>query len=265
DIERRVDLVRFAAWLNQGRGILTISRLFVGNYEDHFAAIPKEEQRIQQRLEQEAIIAFSEVEVVPTFEEGVIAVAQANGIAGISSNTIMFGWSEKRERLASTLRIMRVVGRMGKSTLICRVRPRAWTTRPRRIDVWWGGLQHNGDKMLLFAYLLSVNPDWHGAEICVRSVATNEMMQQQTRRSLERMLQESRIDARTEVTIRPDGTSVQDMIQEQSRDADIVFLGLRQPEPGTETDYAQRLEELVGNLPTVVLVRNASQFAGRML
>jgi amino acid transporter len=265
DIDRRVDLVRFAAWLNQDRGIMTVSRLFVGDYAEHLRQIPAEEQRIQRRLEREGIIAFSEVEVVPDFEQGVVAVSQANGIAGISSNTIMFGWSEKRERMASTLRVMGVIGQMGKSTLICRVRPRAWNSRARRIDVWWGGLQNNGDKMLLFAYLLSVNPEWHGAEICVRSVATNEMMQQQTRRSLERMLQESRITARTEVTIRREGVSIQDMIHEQSRDADIVFLGLRQPEPGAEMAYAERLEELVGTLPTVVLVRNASQFAGKLL
>ena len=56
-----------------------------------------------------------------------------------------------------------------------------------------------------------------------------------------------------------------DIIHERSSDADIVFLGLREPAPGTETAYAERLAELVGDLPTVVLVRAAGPFAGSLL
>jgi hypothetical protein len=154
---------------------------------------------------------------------------------------------------------------MGKSTVICRVRPRRWHARPRRIDVWWGGLQNNGDMMLLFAYLVSVNAEWSSAEICVRSIATSEMMQKHTERSLSRMLEENRIKARTVITPWDPEANVQAMIQEQSRDADLVFLGLREPEVGKEEAYAERLSELIGDLPTVVLVRNAGIFAGQLL
>ena len=60
--------------------------------------MPQKCAHIDEPLEEKGITAFAEVEVVPTYEEGVIAVAQANGIAGISSNTVMFGWSDKQER-----------------------------------------------------------------------------------------------------------------------------------------------------------------------
>lgn len=265
DVDRRVDLVRFAAWLNQGRGILTVSRLLVGKTEELVDQVPGELEKIRDRLDREGVMGFPEVEIVPSFEEGVIAIAQSNGIAGISSNTLMFGWTEKMDRLAGNLRIMRQAGLMGKSTVICRIRPREWGLRPRRIDVWWGGLQNNGDMMLLFAYLLSANAEWRGAEICIRSIASTEMMRTQTEVSLRRMLQSSRIDARFEVAMRTEGVNVQAQIQDQSRNADIVFMGLREPPPGEEMEYARRLSELVGDLPTIVLVRNAETFAGRLL
>jgi hypothetical protein len=265
DIDRRVHLVRLAAWLNQDRGLLTVSKVIVGTRAQFADQIEVERRKMDERLSAEGIVAFSEVEIVSAVEEGVIAIAQANGIAGISSNTIMFGWSDKEDRLATQLRIMREVSLIGKSTIICRVLPDSWKAQPRRIDVWWGGLQNNGDMMLLLAYLVSLNAEWRGAEICIRSIATSEMMQDHTERTLRRMLEENRITARIEITPWDPEANVQALIQEQSKDADLVFLGLREPEEGDETAYAQRLARLVGDLPTVVLVRNAGVFAGQLL
>jgi hypothetical protein len=265
DVARRVDLVRLAAWLNQDRGLLTVSKVIVGSREEHASRIGAEREAMDQQLVDEGIAAFPEVEIVSAIEEGVIAIAQANGIAGISSNTIMFGWSEKEGRLASQLRIMREVSLIGKSTIICRIKSQSWTARPRRIDVWWGGLQNNGDMLLLLAYLVSLNSEWRSAEICIRSIATSEMMQEHTEKSLRQMLQHNRIAARIEITPWDPDANVQELIQKQSKDADLVFLGLREPAVGEEAAYAERLVGLIGDLPTVVFVRNAGIFAGRLL
>jgi hypothetical protein len=265
DVDRRADLVRLAAWLNQDRGLLTVSKVIVGSRQELAGQVEIERREMDERLSAEGIAAFSEVEIVSGFEEGVIAITQANGIAGISSNTILFGWSEKEERRASQLRIMREVSLIGKSTIICRVLPQSWEARPRRIDVWWGGMQNNGDMLLLLAYLVSLNAEWRRAEICIRSIATSEMMQDHTEKTLRRMLEDNRIAARIDITPWDADANVQALIQEQSKDADLVFLGLREPEEGEETAYAQRLERLIGDLPTVVFVRNAGPFAGQLL
>ncbi len=50
-----------------------------------------------------------------------------------------------------------------------------------------------------------------------------------------------------------------------SRDSDIVFLGLREPEPGTESEYATRLKELAEGFHTTIFVRNAGEFAGLLV
>ncbi len=265
DVHRRRDLVQFAAWLNQGRGIVTVNRLLVGDLETLAPRVGPELERLEAELEQSGITAFAEVEVVQGFETGAVATAQANGIAGIASNTVMFGFSRKPERLAGMLRIMRKLSLLEKSTLFCRVVPRGWSERRRRIDVWWGGLQQNGDLMLLLAYLLSMNPEWRGSGIVVHSLANDPAMLENTRATLDRMLARSRIPARTEVTLRPDDRPVTEVIHELSAEADVVFLGLAEPEPGQERAYADRLAELVDGLPTTLLVRNAGPFAGRLL
>ncbi len=267
DLTKRAELVRFASWLNQERGILTVCRLVVGELEILSPQMPKETEVMNAILSRAGLTAFAEVDVVEDFEAGALAVAQANGIAGITSNTIMFGWSDKLERGASRLRIMRKAATLGKSTVVCRIVPRSWDTRFRRIDIWWGGLQNNGDMLLLFAHLISANPEWSGVEISVKTVASSALTLDETRASLRELLLRSRIRASAEVIAPPEGSSVsvQDIIHERSRDADLVLMGLKEPREGGEIAYAERLAKMVEGLPTTLLVRAAGPFAGQLL
>ena len=76
------------------------------------------------------VVAFGEVDVVEDFVNGVVNVAQANGIAGIASNTVMFGWSEKTDRQAEVLRIIERLATIGRSAVICHPRPRLGAETP---------------------------------------------------------------------------------------------------------------------------------------
>jgi hypothetical protein len=74
----------------------------------------------------------------------------------------MLGWSEKPERRLAMLRIVRKASRLGFSTLVCRITAWRWRTKLRRVDVWWGGLQRNGDMLLLFATWCLSTPSGRG-------------------------------------------------------------------------------------------------------
>ncbi|MEZ5331582.1 MAG: Na-K-Cl cotransporter [Thermoanaerobaculia bacterium] len=259
------ELPRFAAWLNQGRGILTVSRLLIGKLEELAGRRRETLRELEESLEEHGVLAFAEVEVADSFEGGAVDICQANGIAGLSSNAVMFGWSGDPERLAALLRIAHRAALLDKSTVLCRVAPRRWNAALGRIDVWWGGLQSNGDMLLLFAYLISVNPEWSRAAIKVKSIATSRMSREESQRNLDHLLRRSRIRAEAEVLPRPEHRTVQEVIQEESGDADLVLMGLQDIDPGDERAYAERLIRLVGDLPTVILVRAAGPFAGLLL
>ncbi|MEM6796882.1 MAG: Na-K-Cl cotransporter [Acidobacteriota bacterium] len=265
DPQKRVDLLRFAAWLNQKRGILTLCQLRVGRLEDLASQTREATEAAERFLDSEGIVAFAETEIVPSFEEGVLAIAQANGIAGISSNTLMFGWADEPTRMHELLSIVRQVELLGKSTLICRIAPRRWSSKLRRIDIWWGGLENNGDLLMLFAYLLSVNPEWRNTTLQVKTIASNAMTGQKTEKSLDELIERCRIKARTKVLTRKSGETVHEIIQAESQEADLVLLGLQSVAEGEEPAYLERLQKLVGNLPTVIFVRAGGEFAGRLL
>ncbi|MCD4748404.1 MAG: hypothetical protein K8R59_03430 [Thermoanaerobaculales bacterium] len=57
-------------------------------------------QEMERDLEGAGLVAFADVDVVRSFESGVIDVTQGNLMAGLRPNTVMFGWGRAmRNRL----------------------------------------------------------------------------------------------------------------------------------------------------------------------
>jgi len=284
-VRKRLELLRFASWLNQDRGILTVCDLVEGSLDEGSldegpvergslgAAPPGEAQLgilereadINRFLRDRNVVAFSEVNVVDDFERGVVHVAQANGIGGLRSNTLMFGWTDDPERMAAYLRIMRRVHALRQSMVICRIAPRATFEWKKQIDIWWRGKQHNGDMMLLLAYLLSLNAEWRDTTIAVKCVASSEVAKVEAEEDLEELIPRARIPAESKVLLKPADRSVAEVMREESREAEVVFMGLMDSAPGEERAYAERLMELTKEFPCVVLVRNAGMYVGQLL
>jgi hypothetical protein len=80
------------------------------------------------------------------------------------------------------------------------------------------------------------------------------------------LIPETRIDAETEVILEPDlGRNVAEIMHEYSRGSEVVILGLKEPAPGEEDDYAQRLVTLADGFNTTIFVRSAGEFAGQLI
>jgi len=265
DTAKRIGLVRLATWFNQNRGLVTVCRLIVGDLKHEHIDTEEIRHQMDQHLDQHGLVGFNNVNVVSDYEAGAVNVTQAKGIGGLQSNTVLFGWPRKKERLVSILRIMRAVSRTKKNTVIARLN---WAHEPgqkKRIDVWWGGLQNNGDLMLLLAYLLNLNAEWRDATIWVRSIVDTEDEKTKMEANLDALIPEARIHAETEIIVRPKDQSVTQILHTYSRHSDVVLLGLKVPERGDEDEYADRLIEIAEGLNTTIFVRNASPFAGNLI
>ena len=262
---KRVGLIRLATWLCQDRGLVTVCNLFVEDKDAPHLDLDRYRADIDRVVLREGITAFSAVGVVQDFEEGVVDMAQANGIAGLTSNTVMLGWSSKRDFQIKSLHILRKVARLQKSVLICRIERIPRVPERPRIVIWWGGKQRNGDMMLLLAHLLTLNPEWLESQITLKSVAFNEAMHAEISESLDQLIPSTRIPAERKVLMKPEDQSIFDLIHEESREADLVFMGLAVPESGDEEVYAERIEALIEGIPRVILVKNASPFSGELI
>ena len=119
--------------------------------------------------------------------------------------------------------------------------------------------------MLLLAHLLTLNPLWSDAIINLRSIVTSETAQPDIEQSIADLIEIVRIRAKQDVILLPEGRSVVEIMQETSKDADVVFLGLMTPEEDKEAEYTERLIQMIEPLPTTILVRNSGPFQGQLI
>jgi len=134
----------------------------------------------------------------------------------------------------------------------------------RRIDVWWGGLQHNGGLMTILAYLLRTSLPWRTAEVRLKMVVPTEAALQPARANLQQLVEGTRTGAHSEV-LAAAGRDFEDILRTSSRDADLIFLGMAAPAEEF-TGYYELLQRRAKGLPTTVFVLAAEDVAfGEML
>jgi hypothetical protein len=195
-----------------------------------------------------------------------VTVAQANGFAGLTSNMVMFGWpGEEVDRVGRLMGIVRRMAGIEKSTMIVRPVKGSRARGSGEAHIWWKGREHNGDMMLLLCHLLSQAAGWRHLRLVLKSVAEDELEAQEIRGRFESMFSDLRMDVALDVSIRPPESSGIEVLKALSKQADLVFIGLRVPAAGDEHVYASTILKMVEGMPTVIFVRNASRFHGRLI
>jgi len=268
DARRKLDLIKFASWFSQNRGVVTVCELVVGDLLQDEIDIQKRLGTTRELMTSEDLSVFAEIDVVDNIIDGIADVSQANGIAGFASNTIILGWPKDPDMMVDFLVTIRRLEKIQKSVVIGKINPQhifPIRKAKREVHVWWGGLKQNGDLMLLLAYLLTRNHEWRGSELKILCASSNKFTQENTERYLEKMLKDIRIEADCDVFIKPEESSISELIQSRSASADAVFLGLAVPEIGNELEYVKRLESLAGDFPVVFFVKNSCLFVGKLL
>lgn len=259
NIRERIELVKLAAAFGQNRGIFTVSKLLFSSEETNREERKKIKQEMVDEINNFELEAFCEVNEVQDLNEGILNISKGHGIAGLKTNTIMFGWSENRQANANQLKIIRELSSIGKNIILANFNdPENWKDQQhQRIDIWWSGRENNGDLMLILAYMLTLNPDWEHARIHIRAVVENEKEKEILTEGIEFSLAEARISATVDIMVSKD-SSFSEMLTEKSSGADIVFLGLKVTKPGEEESHAAKIEQLSKVGKVSVFVQNNS-------
>lgn len=259
DIDDRIELVKLAAAFGQNKGVLTISQLIFTH--DHLALQRRKiiREHMLQNLKSHGLEAFCEVNVVNSLHSGILNVSKGHGIAGIKTNTVMFGWSGDHQSNVSQLRIIRDLGVAGKNILLVKFNDHdSWKIKHhQRIDIWWGGRENNGDLMLILAFMLQLNREWENAQIHIRSVVNTKEEGPLLQKGIEASLAQARIPAEVHIVLKK-GEGFTSILHRESAGADIVFLGLKSTKEGEEEKHVAKLETMAGVAKVMVFVQNNS-------
>jgi amino acid transporter len=261
----RLGLVRLATWFNQNRGVVTVYRLVQGDLNEEEAPIPNDRMDLEETLLDQGLVGFCKTSVVNDIESGIIDIAQANGFAGLQANTAMFGWPDNRQGLERLLRVMRILERLELSTIIARLPNLEGPFLRRRIDIWWRGKQRNGDMMLLLSHLLSLNTEWRNANIYIRTIINSEKNREAMRERLESFISDLRINAEADLIVNNKHLGFAEIMNRESQNTDVTFLGLKLPEEDDLDGYAESLFRMAKGNSSFIFVRNASPYRGKLI
>ncbi|MEW6711849.1 MAG: amino acid permease [Candidatus Riflebacteria bacterium] len=253
----RDTLGHYAVWFESGRGIVMMTHILVGKMESLFRQKDFTERQLKQFFADHKLRVFPHVVIAPDIATGIETCLQGTAIGPLRPNLVMFGWPEDRENAKAVLEQCRNAALLQMGQILIRNRGLPDPERDhRRIDVWWRG-RKNGSLMTVLAHLLLNNYEWRHTTIRVLRLVESEDGIEPAMQNLQQLLDEARLSgqARALVSDRP----LNQIIRENSGDADLVMLGFEIPEPGKELEWLATYEKLIEWLPTVAIVHCARE------
>ncbi len=248
---QRWHLVELANALTHDRGLVTVSSVLpVGTGAERRVSL---EDTIREYLRRRGVQAFVRLVVAPDPFEGGERLVEVYGFGDLVPNTVILGDSEEEEHRDAYCRMIRSFHEARRNVLILREPEGGGFGRRRRIDIWWGGLERNGGLMLILGYLLQSGVQWPDVRLRLTMVVDSEEAVPRVRGNLEEMLEEIRI-GRVELRILPArGRPFPEILHESSGAADLVLMGMKEPDDDFR-GYYERLQEMTRGLPTTLFV-----------
>ncbi|MEL6151306.1 MAG: hypothetical protein AAFR56_16895, partial [Chloroflexota bacterium] len=257
----RLQLTEMARWLTSGQGIVTFVQFIVSEVDEKHGSdlIDRARRQINKYIEQSGMRAFAEAEIVPDFHHGALSMAQAHGIGGLSSNTVLMGWSRTYEGNVKQIRLMRDLMRLRKSVMFLHYDPEREFGNYKRINLWWQGRGGNEDLMMLLAYIIEEDRAWQNSTIRLMRIINSPDGVEEVASHMNDVLDTVRVSAKPMVIVKEAHKSISETITEYSADADLTIIGMNLPPEDQIKEYAHRLADLVDGVGTVLMVRNAER------
>ncbi|MEO1439494.1 MAG: hypothetical protein AAFV33_03770, partial [Chloroflexota bacterium] len=257
----RLQLTEMARWLTSGQGIVTFVQFIVSEVDEKHGSdlIDRARRQINKYIEQSGMRAFAEAEIVPDFHHGALSMAQAHGIGGLSSNTVLMGWSRTYEGNVKQIRLMRDLMRLRKSVMFLHYDPERESGNYKRINLWWQGRGGNEDLMMLLAYIIEEDRAWQNSTIRLMRIINSPDGVEEVASHMNDVLDTVRVSAKPMVIVKEAHKSISETITEYSADADLTIIGMNLPPEDQIKEYAHRLADLVDGVGTVLMVRNAER------
>ena len=260
DSHRRKQLLRFASWLEGGSGLTTAVKILEGEGVKMLKLREEAEAELRADISAYGLKAFPLVVAAPNLNLGVHTLVQSFGIGPLRVNTVLLNWLEQLPRGILGLgesryaRNLRTAFRLGCNIVVLDGKEDEWASletlsrNERRIDVWWWG-DATSRLMLILAYLMTRGDEWGEASIRVLA-AGQEQESEEREESLQRTLEEARIEAQPQEVANYDFAAV----AEHSADAALVFLPFRLRGDQFLDPSGGPVEKLLSRLPIVALV-----------
>ena len=246
------NLIRFSQAICQSKGFLTMAS-FVPLTENSEEKKRKLGRLLSRNLRKQHIQAFVQLNGSENIASSMHNMIEHYGLGPIMPNTVVYGSISKE--IGSLEFARSIILAYKKHFNVILINDKNTEHHPHKalnrllgdIHIWWDdSMQDNTEFMLVLGYMLQRNPAWRKARICVKAIASNEMMRDQKLEYFKNLSLKKRLPWNTEIFLLPNPPAdTFELAQKHSKDAGIIFMSLRAiKETETEEEYADFLQSL---------------------
>ncbi len=234
----RWHLIAMANSFVQGKALMTVATVLT-NRNINKKRIIELERHTKEFLSRKGI--YSLVRIVPAANPYVGAKTMVDnyGLGTLVPNTVILGDTREESHLPDYCDMINYFFRSQRNVMILDMEADYNANPKEKIDLWWGGLKLNGALMIVMAHMLKRSREWSEADLTIKMVVANESAAIGAEQNLAKMIDKMRSNAGYEVIIAA-GKNFPEILAESSQKADLVFLGLKEP----DVDYADYYREL---------------------
>jgi amino acid transporter len=258
----RWHLIALADAISHGQGLLTVATILPesGTTPERLDSVTA---TIADYLERRGIQALVKTQTAPDTYTGAQRLVDTYGFGPLVPNKILLGDTEKPEHFLAYADLIMRVSQTRRNLIIVREgeEPPEFDPTPG-IDIWWGRTRNNAGLMLALAYLLQTSPEWEGSQLTLKTIVREQDEYDEAAKRLQAFIEDSRLEAEVEVLIQPAG-EIFDTIRQASQQANLVLIGLREPEPEETPEvyrqYYQSLLDHTRDFPPTAIVLAAEE------
>ena len=193
--------------------------------------------------------------------EGIEAISSTYGFSGVEPNTVLMGWGRQTQDPHRFVRMIKTLSDLDLNILMVDHDKDLGFGKRQVIDIWCRGGGNNCTLMLSLIKFLWLAEDWKNAQ--ARILIINPINDEKERliNDAEKVLEKLRMDAEIKVMNNQiEQRPVHEIIQVESSNSDLVFLGIPEVMEGQEQLYVDNINYLCQNIGTVVLMKASSYF-----
>ncbi len=256
--EKRKYLINFGSSLVGKYGLLSNFDLIEDKSDK--AIFPKYNQPVSPKEESFPGL-FTRRLSCKSIYEGVEMVARTYGFSGIEPNTIILGWGRNTEHPKRFVKLLQTITKLDYNILLVDYDKRNGFGNYKQIDIWWRGAGNNGNFALSLAKFMLTSEQWNHAKIRLMIVSSEQSKTHYIYRQANEILNGMRLKAEVKVVnneINP--RPFYNIIRTESKNADLVYLGIPEIMSGKGKEFIQKTNHLLKGVGTVVLLRASGAF-----
>jgi hypothetical protein len=193
--------------------------------------------------------------------EGIEAISSTYGFSGVEPNTVLMGWGRQTQDPQRFVRMIKTLSDLDLNILMVDYDKDLGFGKRQLIDIWCRGGGNNCTLMLSLIKFLWISENWKNAQARILIINPINDQKEKLIRDTEKVLEKLRMDAEIKVLNNQiEQRPVHEIIQVESSNSDLVFLGIPEVREGQEKLYVDNINYLCQNVGTVVLMKASSYF-----